>query len=160
MLPADKLSAMPNADRRAPVSSPASLPAAAAAPNTPQTAVGCSPCRYSSAGPSSSPRLAMTWYPATALSSTAAMVTGSPVAPAVAASSAVQITVPGWELDGSWVSSSSMLCALIPLTSAASRTAAVRPVPRTGAGPADRGSRASRATRAEPAPAPVPATAR
>ena len=78
MLPADRLSAMPNADRRAPVSSPASLPAAAAAPNTPQTAVGCSPCRYSSAGPSSSPRLAMTWYPATALSSTAAMVTGSP----------------------------------------------------------------------------------
>ena len=50
--------------------------------------------------------------------------------------------------------------ALIPLTSAASRTAAVWPVPRTGAGPADRGSRASRATRAESAPAPAPATAR
>src|SRR5215467_7602125 len=149
MLPADMLSAMPNADRRAPVSSPASLPAAAAAPNTPQTAVGCSPCRYSSAGPSSSPRLAMTWYPDTALSSNAAVVTGPPGVPpaaAVAASSAVQITVPGWELDGSWVSSSSMLCALIPLTSAASRTAAVWPVPRTGAGPADRGSRSEEHT--------------
>ena len=105
----------------------------------------------------------MTWYPATALSSTASVVTaaaGVPPSPAAAASRTVQTTVPGWELDGSWVSSSSMLCALIPLTSAASRTAAVRPVPMTGADPADRRSRASRATRAESAPAPVPATAR
>ena len=157
MLPADMLNAMPNAARRPSASSPASRPTAAAAPNTPQTAVGCSPCRYSSAGPSSSPRLAIAWYPVAALSSTAAVVAGMSTA---AASSAVQITVPGCELDGSWVSSSSMLCALIPLTSAASRIAAVRPVPRTGAGPADRGSRASRATRAESASAPAPATAR
>ncbi len=99
----------------------------------------------------------MTWYPATALSSTAAVAA---LLSAAAASSAVQITVPGCELDGSWVSSSSMLCALIPLTSAASRGAAVWPVPSTGAGPADPASRASRATRAESAPAPAPATAR
>ena len=101
--------------------------------------------------------LAITWYPATALSSRALIVTG---VPAPAASSAVQTTVPGCELDGSWVSSSSMLCALIPLTSAASRGAAVAPVPSTTAGPADPGSSASRATRAESAPTPAPATAR
>src|SRR5215468_2981363 len=105
MLPADMLSATPNAARRAAASSPASRPAAAAAPNTPQTAVGCSPCRYSSAGPSSSPRLAMTWYPVPALSSPAAGAGGAPGAPAgrgapATASRVVQMTVPGCELDG------------------------------------------------------------
>lgn len=76
-----------------------------------------------------------------------------------AASSADQMTVPGWELEGSWVSSSSRLCALIPLSSAASRGVADCPAPRTRAGPADPASSASLASRAESAAAPAVATA-